>query len=956
MKITFFRLLSVLLFFAFNAGLVAAQSIQDNDPPNISFIQPFSGNFSGELFLFASVEDGGSGVKSVEFGYALLGDRITWLQGEDSGSTYWLRSFDTSTVGDGTYNISVRATDVAGNQNRSLNVAMLIFDNNDPFVNLLSPENATNVSGIIELSALAVDDGTGVESVEFVYGLPGVLNRRISADKGPSGRWNASLDTSALNDGTYELFARGVDFLGMEGNSSSVIFSVDNTPPEVSLTAPAVGDYSGVLGFSATSSDDSGVVLVEFGYGSSGGVTGWISGHETESGVWNGSLNTADVPDGSYYVSVRSTDLAGNQKVLMNVTLVVFDNEGPSVEILSPADGGSAGGVFELSASSEDAGVGVSRVEFVYGSDGTVPDTVIPASQNQDGSWSGVLNTLNLAEGAYRLVVESVDLLGQRNSDSVRFFVDNTLPQVSLTAPGEGNYSGILKLSARADDGLSSVDVDFGYSRSGGAVEWFNGIESRNGAWTGSLNTSELVDGKYNLSVRATDSAGNENVSMDVVEILSDNTLPYVSPIDPGEGNYSGILNFSAVASDGLSRVRSVQFGYSRSGGSIVWFDAREDDGLWKGSLDTRQLSDGSYNFSARATDFAGNTDAFYGFWNVSIDNPETRSRRSNRGSRSRGGGGGIISTNATATILGTTRSQMWDSITAGSNATFTVAGSGIPVSEIRFTAIQDLKDFELTLTALNETPSGVSGSYEGVIYRYFNLTGSNVGSVPISSVVIAFSVNRSFLSENNASVDDVILLQHAYGQWYGFETLSTGSDAENYYYEAESFGLPLHAIALIMLPETYGVVILYDAVKLNLSNESSANESGTPAESVVPASSERVEQAGVPEQSVSTGSSGLQRLIYAAIGVFGVITLAGAIVLMYVTRRNQKSIDEFASDPPVDNFENVPDEVTLDSFEDPYDLDKPVQKSGNERRLDNQPNQARSTVSGNNVKSPGNN
>ena len=932
MKITFFRLFSVFLFFAFNAGFVAAQSIQDSDPPNVSFIQPFSGNFSGELFLVASVEDGGSGVKSVEFGYALLGGRITWLQAEDGGSTYWwLHSFNTSTVGDGTYNISVRATDVAGNQNRSLNVAMLIFDNNDPFVNLISPENATNVSGIIELSALAVDDGTGVESVEFVYGLSGVLNRRISADKGPSGRWNASLDTSALNDGTYELFARGVDFLGMEGNSSSVIFSVDNTPPEVSLTAPAEGNYSGVLDFSATSSDDlSGVVLVEFGYGSSGGVTGWISGRETESGVWNGSLNTADVPDGSYYVSVRSTDLTGNQNVLMNVTLVVFDNEGPSVEILSPEDGGSAGGVFELSASSEDAGVGISRVEFVYGPDGTVPDTVIPASQSQDGSWIGVLNTLNLAEGAYRLVVESVDLLGQRNSDSVRFFVDNTLPEVSLTAPGEGNYSGILKLSARADDGRSSVEVDFGYSRSGGAVEWFNGTGARNGVWTGSLNTSELADGKYNLSVRATDSAGNENVSTGVVEILSDNTRPYVSPIDPGEGNYSGILNFSAVASDGLSGVKLVEFGYSRSGGSIVWFDAREDDGLWKGSLDTRQLSDGSYNFSARATDFAGNTDAFYGFWNVSIDNPETISRRSSRRSSGGGGGGSIISTNATATILGTTRSQTWDSIPAGSNATFRVVGSGIPVSEIRFTAVQDLKDFELTITALNETPSGVSGSYEGVIYRYFNLTGSNVRGVPVSSVVVAFSVNRSFLSENNASVDDVILLQHGDGQWYGFETLSTGSDAENYYYEAQSFGLSLHAIALIVPPETYGVATLYDAVKLNLSNESSTITPGQP-----PAASERTGQADVPEQPGSTESSGWGNLIYLAIGVVGVITLAGAIVVMYVMHREEKSLDQFEnSGPPVENFKNVPDEVTFDSFEDPYDLDRPLQKSGKESRL----------------------
>ena len=921
MKITFFRLFSVLLFFAFNAGLVAAQGVQDNDPPNVSFIQPFSGNFSGRFFFVASAEDDGSGIKSVEFGYALLGGEITWLQANVGSFPYWIHSFDTFAVGDGTYNISVRATDLADNQNLSLNVAMLVFDNNDPFVNLLSPENATNVSGIIELSAFAVDDGTGVEAVEFVYGLSGGVNRRTSADKGPSGRWNASLDTSILNDGTYELFAESVDFLGMKGNSSSVIFSVDNTPPEVSLIAPVEGNYSGVLELSATSSDAlSGVLLVEFGYASSGGATGWISGHETESGVWTGSLNTVNVPDGSYNLSVRSTDLAGNQQVLMDVTLVIFDNEGPSVEILLPEDGGSAGGVFELSASSEDAGVGIARVEFVYGPDGTVPDVVIPASQSQDGLWSGVLNTLTLTEGAYRLVVESVDLLGQRNSASARFFVDNTPPQVSLTAPGEGNYSGILELSARADDDLSSVEVEFGYSSSGGVVEWFNGTGARNGVWTGSLNTSELADGKYNLSVRATDSAGNENVSMDVVEILSDNTMPDVFLIDPIEGNYNGTVNFSAVANDGLSGVRSVQFGYSRSGGSVVWFDAREDDGLWKALFDTRKARDGSYNLSARATDFAGNVRTDSDVLEISIDNPDT-----DRGRSRSGGGGGSSRTTTSAATPGNSQSQFWGSIPAGSTTFFRINKSAIPVSLVKFTVTEELKNARLTITAHNQTPSGLPGVYDGTIYRYLTITPSGINGSSVSSVVITFSVNASVLSENDASPDQVVLLRHDGSRWIALETRSTGSGNQDHYYEAESYGLSAHVIAMRNQAEAEEVPVQFPVVTIgsdggpaNERGNNSTVESGQPAEPVEP------EETGSTEvqQNSEAAGSGIGNNIYLVIGGSAIAMLAGAIIVIYVMRRNQVP-DTWDDSGMPEKFEKVPDDITFESFEDPYDLDR---------------------------------
>ena len=928
MKITVFRLFIVLSVFAFNASLIAAQGVEDRDPPNVSFIQPHRGNFSGELLLVALAEDGGSGVKSVEFGYALLGSGITWLQADDdSGSTYWM-FFNTSTVGDGPYNLSVRATDFADNQNLSLNVVRVVFDNNDPFVNLLSPVNGINVSGIIELSALSVDDGTGVEAVDFVYGRSGgVLNSRISADKGSSGRWNASLDTSTLDDGLYELFVEGVDFLGMKGNSSSVIFSVDNTPPEVSLTAPEEGNYSGILELSATSSDAlSGVVAVEFGYGSSGGVTGWVSGREIESGVWNGSFNTVNIPDGSYNLSVRSTDLAGNQNVLTNVTQVVFDNEGPSVEILSPEDGGSAGGVFELSASSEDAGVGIARVEFVYGPYGSVPNTVIPASEGPGGSWSAVLDTSALDEGAYKLVVESVDLLGQRNSASVRFFVDNTPPDVSLTAPGEGNYSGILELSARTDDGLSSVEVEFGYAASGGAVEWFDGTESRNGIWTGSLNTSELADGKYNLSVRATDSAGNENVSMDVVEILSDNTLPSVFLTDPDEGNYSGALNFSAVASDGLSGVSRVEFGYARSGSGVTWFGAGEDGGFWKASFDTKRIRDGAYNLSARATDFAGNLRTVSDVREVFIDNPDTSPVR-----RSSGGGRSSSRTTTSAVSQGTRQSQFWDEIPAGSTTTFSINRSAIPVSLVRFTVTEELKNVRLTLASNNQPPSGLPGSYDGTIYRYLAITPSGINSSSVSSVVITFSVNASFLSENDASPDDVVLLRHDGSRWTALETRSTGSGSQKHYYEAESSGLSAHAIALRKRSEAEEVPVLSPVVTPTGSDDGSANESSnnstaesgqSPAEQVEPSEPGETGQAEVQENPGAAGDSGIGNAIYLVIGGSAIAMLAGAIIVIYVMRRNQVP-DAYEDSGVSEKFEDVPDDVTFASFEDPYDLDR---------------------------------
>ena len=54
-------------------------------------LSPEEGNYSGELLFNASANDAGAGMSSVEFGYALPGDEITWFSANDDGK--WLLDF-----------------------------------------------------------------------------------------------------------------------------------------------------------------------------------------------------------------------------------------------------------------------------------------------------------------------------------------------------------------------------------------------------------------------------------------------------------------------------------------------------------------------------------------------------------------------------------------------------------------------------------------------------------------------------------------------------------------------------------------------------------------------------------------------------------------------------------------------------------------------------------------------
>ena len=79
----------------------------------------------------------------VEFGYRKSDDsdaNITWERGADIGDDFWTYSLNTANLDDGSYGVSVRSTDRAGNVNEMLNTRQITIDNELPEVLLIAPD------------------------------------------------------------------------------------------------------------------------------------------------------------------------------------------------------------------------------------------------------------------------------------------------------------------------------------------------------------------------------------------------------------------------------------------------------------------------------------------------------------------------------------------------------------------------------------------------------------------------------------------------------------------------------------------------------------------------------------------------------------------------------------------------------------------------------------------------
>ena len=184
--------------------------------------------------------------------------------------------------------------------------------------------------------------------------------------------------STALVDGTYTVQATQTDAAGNSGTSNTRTFTVDTSPPAVTLTAPADGSrtndttptYSGAAG---NATGDSSLGDREHLRGRDRDRLAGADAHGDAQRRHVDGRRLAGAADGTYTAQATQTDTAGNTGTSTAQTFVI-DTSAPAITLTAPAAG----------ATFASGGIAFSGVGGTATGDGCVGDRAGLRGRNRD--------------------------------------------------------------------------------------------------------------------------------------------------------------------------------------------------------------------------------------------------------------------------------------------------------------------------------------------------------------------------------------------------------------------------------------------------------------------------------------------------------------------------------------------------------------------------------------------
>ncbi|OHE64457.1 MAG: hypothetical protein A2001_02225 [Treponema sp. GWC1_61_84] len=239
-----------------------------------------------------------------------------------------------------------------------------------------------------------------------------------------------------------------------------------------------------------------------------------------------------------------------------------------------------------------------------------------------DGRWSANLKRPALAADFY-IRISAVDDSGKSSRSTLHYFVDNDLPEITITTPEEGSWVGGSAMTATgtADDTGSGV-VGLRYALVAGTAAapadsaWSNANLSTvddHFQWSASVSFVGITEGAYTLYARSADAAGGKS-TVASRGFIFDKDAPSLSETGVGvTGSYLPIapattLSLSGIVSDsnGLASPPIVVTSSTGAGIGALTFNA--GTGAW--SVPVLPLADGVYTYTITATDTVGRTNS----------------------------------------------------------------------------------------------------------------------------------------------------------------------------------------------------------------------------------------------------------------------------------------------------------------------------------------------------------
>jgi len=213
------------------------------------------------------------------------------------------------------------------------------------------------------------------------------------------------------------------------------------------------------------------------------------------------------ITDGEYVLEVYAADLYGMQSEVISRTLKV-STASPETEVRWPIITRYNQKAIMVRGISSDA----NSIESVILSmdNGNTYQTV---NLNPDGSWDLALNTAAYTDGVYSALIQTTDKYGIMTFSNAMVNIDNTAPELYLTAPSNGQHVGTnMQLMGRVADNITLKSLSYQVI-SAENPRYRRLINAEMGQVIfDTINLSGFPRGAYILRVVAVDLADNETL------------------------------------------------------------------------------------------------------------------------------------------------------------------------------------------------------------------------------------------------------------------------------------------------------------------------------------------------------------------------------------------------------------------------------------------------------------
>ncbi len=625
----------------------------------------------------------------------------------------------------GVHRYRVYGLDAAGMSGASV-LNSFVVDNVPPSVMMQAPAEGANFSGGVYIfRAAAADAHSSISSV--LFNVTDGNSSLVLPASGSEGIWSASLNLSALAEGSHTVAAWANDSFGNVNRSSSVSFNLDKSGPVVALLSPEESkreNSSSAVAFRYTVTDAwSSVASCSLYLNSTVNDTATAPAIiESEAQLFNKTLldgdytwmiscadtlgNAGNSPQ--YFLTMAVAGQSSNQTANETTNQTIVVNQ--TVTLHSPLNGYLSSDSTVLFNCSVDGDNNQSNITL-YGSwnGGWRAKESKQLTNAPSATFVGVV-----PEGNHRWNCLAVDDAGNAAFASANnsFTIDLTKPILSSIG-----VSDVDENSAEANwntNEISNTSVQYGASQALGTVKAADDDATSHSMTLSNLNASTT----YYYAVASCDNAGNCNTSA---------TLSFTTEVEEESSDSS-----DEDSDDPSSASSSASDSSSGGGSSDSKTDGEEGDGE------------------------AGEGLALEGFPDE-VNQEAAPEQQQNLFSQ---------------TIH----------LFNGQPGEVTFSAAGMPVTKIKISAAVD-KEVTVTVNPLSALPEGVAALDD--VYMFLEIT-ADLEPQEVDTATVTFTVPAEWLNAHNYSKGSVALQTYEDNRWAELDTSLVSEDATSLTYESE--------------------------------------------------------------------------------------------------------------------------------------------------------------------------